>query len=147
MTSGQIASNLIQIFKAGRRIGVCGNGGSACEADHLCGELVGQYTKDHKPLPAISFNTPAITSAIGNDFGYEYVFERQVRAYLKSGDGLVTLTTSGKSKNILRAEHQAERLGVIVMRLYGEGTTTREIQENHLRAIHDISEIVEEYFL
>ena len=140
---------LINTFKSGHKCAIIGNGGSACEADHFVGELVGQYTKDHRPLPALSFNTPAVITAIANDFGYEYVFERQVRAYLTEGDLLVTLSTSGKSQNIKTAIDVAIPRGVKVISFPSKielDVDTARCQELHLSIIHDVSKRVEEAF-
>lgn len=114
------AELLIKAFKAGHKLLACGNGGSAADAQHFAAEFVCKYAKDRKPLPAIALtvDTSAIT-AIGNDYGFEHIFSRQIKALGRKGDVLVALSTSGTSKNILNAIHEAKELGLQVVLLTG----------------------------
>ena len=113
------AEVLLEVAKGSGKLLVCGNGGSAADAEHLAGEWVCRYKDDRIPLPAISLvNTPPLT-AIGNDYGFEHIFSRQVRALGVSGDVLVAITTSGKSPNILRAIEEAKKRGLRVIALTG----------------------------
>lgn len=140
-----------------------GNGGSAAEAQHLTGEIVGRFRRDKPPLPALSLHadTSSLT-AIGNDFGYETVFARQVRAFGNRGDVLFLLSTSGRSKNLLEAAHAARSMGISSIALVGESSgeladlcdvavcvpsdDPQTVQEIHLFAIHCIAWAVEESF-
>jgi D-sedoheptulose 7-phosphate isomerase len=116
------AEILAETAKNGRRLLVCGNGGSAADSQHLAAEWVCKYKKDRKALDAIALtvNTSVLT-AIGNDYGFEYVFKRQIEAFGRKGDVLVAITTSGTSKNILAAIAQAKSQGIKVILLTGEG--------------------------
>lgn len=111
---------LEQAVKNGNCIFVCGNGGSAADAQHFVAEFVCKYKNDRRPLPAIALtvNTSVLT-AVGNDYGFEHVFERQIQALGKKGDVLVAITTSGASKNILSAVTKAKELGLEVIVLTG----------------------------
>jgi len=138
------AGKIIKAFKEGNKLLICGNGGSAGQAQHLAGELVCKYQHVRKPLPAIALTTDTSTiTAIANDFGYEHVFSRQVDALGKRGDILLTMTTSGTSENVINAENMALKKGMEFIRLPCDGQDTPTIQEGHLRMIHEICEWVE----
>ena len=95
---------LIEALAAGRKVLVCGNGGSAADAQHMAGELVGRFQKDRPGLPCLALTTDSsIVTACANDFGYEEVFARQVEAVGAAGDVLVGISTSGNSANVVRA--------------------------------------------
>ena len=143
----QIANKLIRCFKKGNKVLICGNGGSAAEASHFAGELMCKYKMERPALPAITLNDPAVVSAISNDYGYTFVFRRQIEALGKAGDLLITLTCSGLSPNILWAEEKARELGMTVIRFPTNketGLDTAGSQELHLKMIHRISGAVEE---
>ena len=111
-----IADAIVRAFRAGGKLMLAGNGGSAADAQHIAGELVGRLNFDRNPLPAIAFTTDSsVLTAIGNDYGYEQVFERQIRGLGVAGDVFFALSTSGRSRNILRAIEAArdKRLTVI----------------------------------
>lgn len=112
----------IAALRAGRKIMFCGNGGSAADAQHLSAELVGRFLYDRDPLAAVALtvDTSALT-AIGNDYGYEAVFSRQVKGIGQAGDVLVGLSTSGNSANVLRAFEAARSMGIVTIGLTGEG--------------------------
>jgi phosphoheptose isomerase len=116
----QSADVIAASLRAGGKLLLCGNGGSAADAQHIAAELVGRFTVDRQPLPAIALtvDTSALT-AIANDYGYDHVFERQVRALGRGGDVLLAITTSGRSESILRAVHAARELGMKVVGLTG----------------------------
>ena len=152
----EISKAIIKAFKNGNKLFVCGNGGSASESDHFVGEFVGRFEKDREALPAISLNSnTAILTAVANDFGYHKVFSRQLEALGKPGDILVTLSTSGTSKNITEAQIRAKELEMEVFTFptktelqdeYGGETleyTTAVTQEEHLHLIHQIAREVE----
>lgn len=138
---------------AGARLLAAGNGGSAAEAQHLTSELVGRYVEDRVPLSAIALCTDAAAvTAIGNDFGIEEIFARQVRAHGRAGDVLVALSTSGTSPNVLAAVDAARETGLTTWALTGPGPcaladacddalhvradATATIQEVHLVVVH-----------
>ncbi|MGJ8653007.1 MAG: D-sedoheptulose 7-phosphate isomerase [Opitutaceae bacterium] len=156
-STGQL---IIQKLKAGNTVYACGNGGSATDSMHLCEELVGRYRDDRKPLSAVSLNTDtSVLTCIGNDYGFEAIFSRQIEALGKSGDILVGFSTSGNSQNILNAFEAASALGVTTILLTGaEGgkikeiadhsilvpsTDTARIQEVHTFILHAWLELIE----
>ena len=139
----------------------CGNGGSAADSQHLSAELMGRYLIDRDPLPAVAItvDTSALT-AIGNDYGYEEVFARQLKGIGNDGDVLFALSTSGKSKNIINAIEQAKKMNIKIISLTGKNDSdmsklsditikaphdkTNHIQEMHIAIGHVICGIVEE---
>jgi D-sedoheptulose 7-phosphate isomerase len=135
----------IDALKRGNKILICGNGGSASQAQHFAAELVVRYKKNRKALPAIALTADsAVLTACANDLGYEQVFARQVEALGQPGDVLIALTTSGKSPNILKACEQAVIQGMhIVMLEVGQTDIT---QEQHLRVLHAMALKIEEAF-
>ena len=95
---------LCQVFGAGNRLYTFGNGGSAADAQHLAGELIGRFRRERRPLPAMSLATDtSVITCIGNDFAYDQVFARQVRGLARPGDAVVAFTTSGHSPNVIKA--------------------------------------------
>ena len=152
---------LVERLRAGNKLLVCGNGGSAADAMHICAELVGRFVQTRVALPAIALNTdPAILTAWSNDFEYESVFSRQVEALAKPGDVLWGISTSGHSKNVIAALRTARQRSVSTIALTGQGggamaeladvllavplSTTARIQEVHVVTYHIICEAVEE---
>jgi D-sedoheptulose 7-phosphate isomerase len=146
---------------AGGQVLLCGNGGSAADAQHFAAELVGRYLKDRRAFPALALSTnPSVVTAIANDFGYADVFARQIEAHGRAGDVLVALSTSGGSENCLRAVVAARRAGMRVVTMTGgdggalgsEGDvnlivatpSTPRVQEGHGFMCHAICELVEE---
>lgn len=113
---------LIAHLRAGNRIFLCGNGGSAADAQHIAAEMVCRFETQRRGLPAIALTTDtSALTAIGNDFGYERVFARQVEALARPGDLLVGISTSGNSTNVIAALDEARRLGVTTLALLGAG--------------------------
>jgi D-sedoheptulose 7-phosphate isomerase len=156
-----LAKLIHETFESGHKIAFVGNGGSAAEAMHLAAEFTGKCVIEHKPLPALCLNeSQSALTAIGNDYGIEFVFSRQVEAHLKAGDLLIALSTSGKSKNILNALKSARDQGVHSILWMGEfdielkevdvwkvpSTSTPRIQEMHLTWGHVVAEAVESLF-
>jgi D-sedoheptulose 7-phosphate isomerase len=145
--------HLATVFSAGGKLLACGNGGSAAEAQHLTGELLGRFRDERRPLPAValSADSSAVT-AIANDYGIEELFARQVRAYGRPGDVLVALSTSGTSPNVIAAAKAGLDLGVTVWALTGpapnplaalsdsaiavDAPTVATVQEIQLSLIH-----------
>jgi D-sedoheptulose 7-phosphate isomerase len=115
----EAAAVLIASFESGGRVFSCGNGGSMCDAMHFAEELTGRYQLDRPALPALAINDPSHLSCVGNDYGYDQVFSRYLEAHARSGDCLLALTTSGGSKNVLRAAETARSRGVRVIALTG----------------------------
>lgn len=156
----KVAKILTNALDKGNKILICGNGGSAADAQHFAAELTGRYKKERKGLSAIalSVDTSALT-AIGNDYGFEFVFSRQVEALAKSGDVLFGISTSGNSANVLNAAKVAKSLGAIVVGLSGRDggafnqvsdinlvmpdNDTPRIQELHILVIHILCDIIE----
>src|SRR5215213_983366 len=117
--AGQI---ILATLQRGGKLLICGNGGSAAEAAHFATELVGRYARTRRSLPAIALSSDgSLLSCIGNDFGYDQVFSRQVAGLAQAGDLLVVLTSSGNSGNILAALHEAKKLGVESVSFLGRG--------------------------
>jgi D-sedoheptulose 7-phosphate isomerase len=115
------AGNIIwEALKAGNKILLCGNGGSAADAQHIAAELVGRYEQQRRAFPAISLTTDtSALTAVSNDYGFEGVFARQVEALAVAGDVLIAISTSGKSPNIVKAADQATALGCKTIALTG----------------------------
>jgi D-sedoheptulose 7-phosphate isomerase len=143
---------LVDALQNGNKVIAFGNGGSAAEASHLVGELIGRFSKNRRPLPAVSLvGDPGSVTCIANDFGYVALFERQVEGLARPGDIAFGLTTSGKSENVKRGLAAAQRAGAIAVALTGAAglvdatadyvvavpsVETASIQEVHLMLIH-----------
>lgn len=116
----KVSEMCIETLNSGGKIIFCGNGGSASDSQHLAAELVGRFMKNRKPIPAISINTDtSVLTSLSNDFGYEYVFSKQIEALGNEKDALFLMTTSGKSKNIIEAGNKAEEIGLNVISMAG----------------------------
>jgi D-sedoheptulose 7-phosphate isomerase len=146
-------TELERIFALGGRLLVAGNGGSAAQAQHLTAELVGRFRDERRPFPAVALTAEtSSTTAIANDYGWQHVFARQVRAHGRRGDVLLLLSTSGRSSNVLAAAEQGRRLGLRVWSMTGplpnplaalsdeviavDAGSTATVQEVHLVAVH-----------
>jgi D-sedoheptulose 7-phosphate isomerase len=161
-TMEEIAACIVECFRQGRKLLICGNGGSAADAQHVAAEFVNRFRSDRAALPAIALTTDtSIITAIGNDSAYEYVFSRQVEALGRPGDILAAISTSGKSASVLKALETARALGLTNLGFTSKnGRLTMEpkcdhcliipseetprIQECHLFAWHVICGNVEE---
>lgn len=154
---------MLATLRQGGKLLICGNGGSAAEAAHFATELVGRYARTRRALPAIALSSDgSLLSCIGNDFGYEQVFARQVAGLAQPGDLLVVLTSSGNSANILAALHEAKRLGLGSVAFLGRGggqarglatcdlimpgDSGAAAQEAHLFLIHHFCERIDAAF-
>ena len=153
----------IEALKNGGKIILCGNGGSAADAQHIAAELSGRFKKERKALAgiAITTDTSALT-AIGNDYGYEFVFSRQVEAIGQKGDVLIGISTSGNSKNVINAIESAKKIGMKIITLTGKdggkmkdmgdvniiipSNNTPRIQEMHILLGHMICALIDEEF-
>ena len=150
-------------LRGGHKIFACGNGGSAADAQHLVAELIGRFLHERRALPAIALTADAATlTAIGNDYGYERVFARQLEGLAQKGDLLFAISTSGNSPNVLQAAQTARGLGCVVVAMTGEresklasyadlgllirspSTVTARIQEVHTLCIHAIADSLDE---
>lgn len=146
-------------LRAGRKVLICGNGGSLCDAAHFAEELTGRFRKDRRPLAAIACSDPGHITCVANDYGFEEVFPRWVRALGQSGDVLIVLSTSGTSENCLRAASAGKEIGLKTCALLGRGggklrgrcdleivvpgETSDRIQELHMLILHAVVEGVE----
>jgi D-sedoheptulose 7-phosphate isomerase len=156
--AGEMLCNTLSDSK---KILICGNGGSAADAQHIAAELVGRYEKQRQSWPAIALTTDtSALTALSNDFGYEEVFSRQVAGLANAGDLLIAISTSGKSANVLRAAEKARELGCHVVGLAGENgeplaslcdvlvaipsTRTSRVQEAHITIGHLWCEMVDQ---
>jgi D-sedoheptulose 7-phosphate isomerase len=153
--AGAIAAAL----KDGRSVLVFGNGGSAADAQHFAAELVGRYEKERRAWPAVALTTDtSALTAIGNDYGFDRVFARQIEALGREGDVAIGISTSGKSPNVLRALEAAKARGLVTIALTGRGgdagriatlhvrvdeERTARVQEVHATLLHAICELVE----
>jgi phosphoheptose isomerase len=156
------AADLIaEVFLSGRKLLLCGNGGSAADCQHMAAEFVSRFSKDldRRALPAIALTTDtSFLTAFGNDYGFEGIFERQVEALGSPGDVLIAISTSGNSPNVIRAVEAARKRSMGTIALTGNGgrlsamadvpiavpsTNTQYIQEAHLTVEHILCELVE----
>jgi len=157
----EMARIIIEGFKAGARLCIAGNGGSAADAQHIAGELVGRFRYDREPLPALAITTDtSVMTAIANDYGFDEIFLRQVKAHLKKGDAFLAISTSGNSPNILRAAEYAKEVGAHVLVLTGgnggklaaaackalvvPAEETWKIQEIHIAVGHILCGLIED---
>ena len=157
-----VAQQMAECLQAGGKVMACGNGGSSCDAQHFAGELVNRFLMNRKPYAGLALNTDAsVMTSIGNDFSFDEIYEKQVQAIGRSGDILVGFSTSGNSKNILRAFHAAKEAGVVTVAFTGGtggkilelsdvalliscSSHTPRIQEGHETMMHLICERLEE---
>ncbi len=103
---------LIESFRGGGRLFTCGNGGSHCDAMHFAEEFTGRYRKDRRPLGALALGDASHVTCVSNDYGFEHIFSRQLEALGKKGDVLIGISTSGNSKNVLKALETARTIGI-----------------------------------
>lgn len=158
-----IAAAIVACLRGGRRVYTLGNGGSAADAQHIAGELLGRFKRERQALPALALSTDTSTlTAIGNDLGFERVFERQVEGLVQAGDVVWALSTSGDSPNVLRAVELAAKRGATVIGFTGQTggklaalcqhvfraphKSSDRIQEAHVLAYHYVCERVEAEF-
>jgi D-sedoheptulose 7-phosphate isomerase len=156
----KIADAIVASVLKGGKVLLCGNGGSAADAQHIAAEFVGRYEKERWPLPAVALTTDtSALTAIGNDYGFDLVFYRQVLALGRAGDVLIGISTSGKSPNVLKALEGAKMFGIVTVGFSGAkdgpmaehcdlmlrapGEKTSVIQQLHITAAHAICGIVE----
>ena len=155
-----IADTMIKALKGGGKILIAGNGGSAADAQHIAGEFLSRLNFDRNPLPAIALTTDSsVVTAVGNDYGFDKIFERQIRGLARKGDVFLAISTSGRSQNILCSLKAARELGLTTVGFTGQGDSemvalcdiclqapseaTPHIQQIHIVAAHAICGIVE----
>lgn len=158
-----VAQVLVSTLKNGNKILICGNGGSAADAQHISAELTGRYKTERLALPAIALTTDtSALTAIGNDYGYDRVFDRQTEALANSGDVLIGISTSGNSQNIINAFKVAKAKGCTCIALSGRNggmmrecadyniiipsDNTPRIQEMHILIGHTLCQIIDDNF-
>lgn len=150
---------LVEIVGGGGNIFTCGNGGSHCDAMHFAEELTGRYRKNRRPLGALALGDPSHVTCTANDYGFEYIFVRQLEGLGRKGDLLIGLSTSGNSKNVILAFEAAKKMGIKTVALLGRdggtlknmadvailvpGTTADRIQELHIKLVHIVIETLE----
>jgi len=153
---------MVSALKAGGKIISCGNGGSMCDAMHFAEELTGRFRNDRPSIAAVSISDPSHLSCVGNDYGYEFVFSRYVEGVGKAGDILLGISTSGTSKNVIRAAEVAREKGMKVIVLTGkDGGLLKDLcdveirapqskyadraQEIHIKVIHSLIHYIEDH--
>ena len=158
-TTEEVSRELANSFEKGNKVLICGNGGSNCDALHFAEEFTGRFRKDRRALPAIAISDSSHITCVGNDYGFDYVFSKGIEAFGKKGDIFIGISTSGNSKNIIKAMEKAKELGLITIGLLGKdggelkgkmnyefiipGETSDRIQEIHMAILHIIIEGVE----
>jgi D-sedoheptulose 7-phosphate isomerase len=161
---GEIAQTIALSMRGGGKLLIAGNGGSAADAQHLAAEFLSRYLVDRRPLPALALTTDtSVLTAVGNDYGFDHVFERQVRGLGRPGDVLLGISTSGRSPNVLRALESARDLGLVTVGFSSAADTgmralcrhflavasqeTAIVQQIHMVAGHAICALVEREML
>lgn len=157
----EVAKVASSTIKAGHKIMLCGNGGSAADSQHIAAELIGRFEKERRSMAAVALTTDtSALTAIGNDYGYDQVFARQVEGLGRSGDLLIGISTSGNSKNVVKAMEVAQSKGIRTVALVGDkpegamqaiadyvlaapSTNTARIQECHILIMHTLCQLVE----
>ena len=159
----ELASAMLETLKTGHKILLFGNGGSASDSMHIAAELVGRFKKERKALPAIALSANVSTlTALGNDYNFEYLFERQVEAFGTKGDMAIGISTSGSSKNVVAGILKASKMGLKTAALTGNkigelskiadicirvpSSNTPRIQEAHIAIGHIVCELIEDAF-
>jgi D-sedoheptulose 7-phosphate isomerase len=158
-----ISEAIFESIKQGNKVLICGNGGSASDSNHIAAEFVGRFEKNRKPFNSISLSSNiALITAIANDFGFKYIFSRQIEAIGNQGDVLIALSTSGKSKNIIEAIKMSLNKGIKVIFITGnhklsinkknilllkiKSKNTATIQEAYMYLLHNIVRNIENEF-
>ncbi len=154
-----------QSMKKGHKLMICGNGGSAADAQHMAAEMIGRMLIERHPLPAMALTTDTSNiTAIANDYSYDAIFEKQVQGLGQKGDTLLAISTSGNSKNVIRAVEAAKAKGIKVVSMTGGtggilkelsdvnlnvelGKNSSRIQETHIFIVHSLVDVMDRYFL
>jgi D-sedoheptulose 7-phosphate isomerase len=155
-----VSDAMVSAMKSGNKVLICGNGGSASDAQHITGELVGRFQKERKGLPAIALTTDtSVMTAWCNDYDFSTIFSRQVEALAKPGDVIIGISTSGNSDNVIKAFVEGKKIGTVNISMTGrdggrlkpmsdyninsDSSNTARVQECHILAYHIICELVE----
>lgn len=158
-----LADRIIQAFKNGNQVILMGNGGSAADAQHIAAEFVGRFKKERRSFPALALNTNTSTvTAVGNDYGYDVVFARQIEGFARKGDVVIGISTSGNSKNVELALQAAKKVGCFTAAFLGKDggsikdkvdlplivkwPNTPRIQECHIFIGHTVCDLVDQAF-
>lgn len=154
-----------QGIKQGHKLLICGNGGSAADAQHMAAEMIGRMLIERNPLPALALTTDTSNiTAIANDYSYEAIFEKQVQGLGQKGDVLLAISTSGNSKNVIKAVEAAKVKGMVTISLTGGsggklkelcdlnlnvelGKNSSRIQETHIFVVHSLVDVMDRFFL
>ena len=155
----QLSEMMISTYKNSGTVFSCGNGGSHCDAMHFAEEMTGRYRKDRRPLGALALGDPSHVTCVSNDYGFKFIFSRQVEALARKGDMLIGISTSGNSENVILAIEAAKAKGLKTVALLGKdggkiknmvdlaiivpAQTADRIQEMHIKIIHTVIETVE----
>ncbi|MDR3256446.1 MAG: D-sedoheptulose 7-phosphate isomerase [Endomicrobium sp.] len=156
-----VANKIVEVYKNKKKTIICGNGGSASDALHFAAEIVVRFEKNRDALPSIALSeNVSIITAIGNDFGYDCVFSRQLEAFVQKGDIFIAISTSGNSPNIIKALKSAKKLGIFTIGMTSSNggemkdmcdlcycapsKVTARTQECHILLIHIIAKLIEE---
>jgi D-sedoheptulose 7-phosphate isomerase len=159
----KVAQELVDCVQRGGKVLIFGNGGSACDAMHFAGEWINRFRADRRPLPAMALTSDGpLLTCIANDFGFDYVFEKQVEGLARSGDVVIGISTSGNSPNVVLGLKAAHKVGAVVIALTGGNggklvsenlakhvlnvdfsKDTPRIQETHEWILHELCEVVE----
>lgn len=156
----QTAEVIADAFKAGNKLLLCGNGGSAADAQHLAAEFVNRFMIERPPLPAVALSTDtSILTSVGNDYSFDQIFLKQIKAIGKEGDVLLAISTSGESKNVIMAVKTARDMGIRTIGLTGksggkmakmveillnvDSNITARVQEVHITIGHIICELID----
>lgn len=159
----EVIDVIVKAYENGNKVVIFGNGGSAADSQHFAAELVGRYKLERKSLPAIALTTDSsIITALGNDYGFEYVFSRQCESLVNKNDIVIAISTSGKSQNVINGVITSKKIGAITIGLLGgiggnlqqlvdfpltvSSMDTPTIQEVHRIIIHIICDLVERFF-
>jgi D-sedoheptulose 7-phosphate isomerase len=159
----QIGQAVVEAIAADHRVYIIGNGGSAADAQHIAAELVGQFKRQRRALPAVALTTdPSPLLSISNDYGFGHVFARQVEALVRAGDVVWALSTSGDSPNVIEAAHVARAAGAVIIGFTGrtggklkplcdlclcaDHESSDRIQEIHQLAYHMVCDLIEQRF-
>lgn len=157
----RLAERLIETFRIGNKLLIMGNGGSAADAQHFAGEIISRFRLERPGLPAIALSTDtSVITAIGNDYGFERIFSRQVEALAAPGDAVIGISTSGNSPNVAKALEVARQAGCTTIGLLGKdggsiktlcdipliipSCDTPRVQEGHITVIHILCDLIEQ---
>jgi D-sedoheptulose 7-phosphate isomerase len=159
----KMAAAVLKALRGGKRVYVCGNGGSAADSQHIAGEFVGRFMMERAPLPCVALTTDtSVLTCLANDYSFDGVFERQVNAHVRKGDVLLALSTSGNSPNVLLAVAAAKKRGAVTIGFSGRGggkllkaadlclvapdDQSPRIQELHITCGHVLCDLVEKRY-